>query len=71
MIEKRTTSIQEIWKQLSDKWQGDDATAFYREYVIKISEIIDSFDKECSEFNEKASECMDQLNIIEQTLSNQ
>ena len=68
---KKSANIQEMWEQLSNKWQGDDATAFYREYVIKISEMIESFNKECSELNEKASECMVQLNIIEQTLSNQ
>lgn len=71
-VQKRTSSaIQEIWRQLNTQWHGDDADAFYREYIVKLCEIVDSFDDACSELSRLSEECMKELNSVKQALDNQ
>lgn len=66
-----SSNVQEVWEKLNTRWKGEDATAFHREYIVKISEIVDNFDDACSELSKVSSECIKELNSIEQTLMNQ
>jgi len=66
-----SSEVQEVWEKLNTRWKGEDATAFYREYIVKISEIVDIFDDSCSELSNVSSECIKELNLIEQALMNQ
>lgn len=66
-----SSDVQDVWEKLNARWSGEDATAFHKEYIVKISEIVDSFDDACSELSKVSAECMKELDLIEQTLSNQ
>ena len=73
MSEKSRISadLQDVWVKLNARWRGEDADAFHREYIVKISEIVDTFDDACSELRRLSAECMKELNSIEQTLMDQ
>ena len=67
--DKISSEVQDAWEKLNARWKGEDATAFHREYVVKISEIVDSFENACSELSKISSECLNNLNSIEQTIA--
>ena len=70
--QKRISSeIQDVWVKLNTRWSGEDAEAFHRQYIVKITEIADSFDDACSELSRLSTECIKELNLVEQTLMNQ
>lgn len=62
--------VQNSWAKLNARWQGEDANAFHREYIVKISEVIDSFDSACLELESIASELQKELQAIEQRTAN-
>ena len=70
MSEKNRISadVQYVWMKLNTRWSGEDADAFHREYVVKISEIADSFEDACSKLSRLSAECIKELKSIEQTL---
>ncbi len=65
---KMSSEVQEAWEKLNARWKGEDATAFHREYIVKISEIADSFEDACFELSRLSAECIKELNSIEQKL---
>jgi hypothetical protein len=73
MSNKRRISVdaQNVWAKVNTRWRGEDAESFYREYIVRISEIVDSFDDACLELSRLSAECMKELNTIEQTLMDQ
>lgn len=62
--------IQEIWSKLNSKWQGDTATAFHREYILRLSEVSDSFEDACTELGSLSENLSKELQMIEQSLAN-
>jgi hypothetical protein len=66
-----SADVQDVWVKLNARWRGEDADAFHREYIVKISEIVDSFDDACFELSSLSAECMKELNTLEQTLMDQ
>lgn len=62
--------IQEIWSKLNSKWQGDAATAFHREYILRLSEVSDSFEDACTELGSLSENLSKELQMIEQSLAN-
>ena len=67
--DKISSEVQDAWEKLNARWKGEDAAAFHREYIVKISEIVDSFENACFELSKISSECLNNLNSIEQTIA--
>lgn len=65
-----TTNIQELWIKLSARWKGEDANAFHRQYIVKISEAAESIEDACAELGDVSSELSKELQLIEQSLVN-
>lgn len=65
-----STEVQNAWSKLNARWQGEDANAFHREYIVKISEVTDSFDSACLELESISSELQKELQAIEQRTAN-
>ena len=62
--------VQEVWSKLNAKWKGEDATAFHRQYIVKISETAESFEDACAELGNVSSELSKELQMIEHSLAN-
>lgn len=61
--------MQEAWMKLNSKWQGEAAEAFRREYIVKASDILYSFEAAYSELSSISSELESELQGIENTLA--
>lgn len=62
--------VQEVWSKLNAKWKGEDANAFHRQYIVKISETAESFEDACAELGNVSSELSKELQMIEHSLAN-
>ncbi len=63
--------IQYAWAKLNARWQGEDADAFHREYIAKLSELAASFACACQQLESASSELQEVLTSIEQRITNQ
>ena len=68
---RNSSKVQDAWAKLKTRWRGEDADAFHREYIVRIAEIVDSFDDACSELSRLSAECIKELNSVEQTVIDQ
>ncbi len=68
---RNSSDVQDAWAKLNTRWRGEDADAFHREYIVKMVEIVDSFDDACSELSRLSAECIKELTSLEQTLIDQ
>ena len=64
------SDVQEAWSKLNAKWKGEDANAFHRQYIVKISETAETFEDSCAELDNLSSELLKELRMIEQGLAN-
>ena len=62
--------VQDVWSKLNSRWQGEDANAFHRQYIVKITETAESFEDACADLGSISSELSKELQMIEQSLSN-
>lgn len=71
MISKRALSsgVIEVWTKLNNRWNGEAADVFYREYIVRISEITESFENSCGGLDQITSEMSNELDMLEQSLS--
>lgn len=65
-----TAEVQDVWSKLESRWKGEDATAFHREYIVKIAETAEMFEKACTELNDISSNLAKELQMIENSLAN-
>ena len=63
------SNVEEVWGKLSGRWTGEDANAFHREHIARISEIAGDFDNACSDLSNLSSQCIKELQAIEQSLN--
>lgn len=62
--------VQDAWIKLNSRWKGEDANAFYRQYILKITETAESFEDACADLVDISSELSKELQMIEQSLAN-
>lgn len=62
--------VQDVWSKLNNRWKGEDANAFHRQYIVKITETAESFEDACAELGSISSELSKELQMIEQSLVN-
>lgn len=62
--------VQDVWSKLNARWKGEDANAFYRQYIVKINETAESFEDACADLGSISSELSKELQMIEQSLAN-
>lgn len=65
------SEVNEVWAKLSGRWQGTDAGSFYQIYVTKITETAEYFEKACSDLNDVSAKMSEELQMLEQSLTNQ
>ena len=65
---KISGNVQEVWSKLGSRWQGEDAKAFHREYILKITETVESVEVACDELGNLSAELSKELQKIEQSL---
>ena len=65
---KISGNVQEVWSKLDSRWQGEDAKAFHREYILKITETVESFEVACDELGNLSAELSKELQKIEESL---
>ena len=65
-----TSSLNEIWGKLHARWSGEGANAFYQQYILKMTETIESFETACSDLNVGAADLSKKLQLIEQAIEN-
>lgn len=66
-----SVSIQDVWAKLNTKWTGEDANAFYREYLLKLTEIADSFEDACIGLKAQSLALLKELQDIERSIAEQ
>ena len=66
MSSKRAIAVevQDVWSKLNNRWKGEDANAFYRQYIVKIAETAESFEDACAELSNISSELSKELQMI-------
>lgn len=62
--------VQDVWSRLNNRWKGQDANAFHRQYIVEIAETAKSFEDACAELGNISSELSKELQMIEQSLEN-
>ena len=62
------SSLNEIWGKLNIRWTGEDANAFYQQYIVKMIEIVEDFEEPCSDFNIEADDLAQRLDLIERNI---
>lgn len=63
-----SSELADAWTALNSRWQGEDAAAFYRMYVLQMRESADRFESACTSLDAAAEELMKELTLIEQTI---
>lgn len=66
---KITSDVQNAWAKLHAHWQGAAAETFYGKYVVKLTEISEAYEAQCSQLASSASELMNELEAIERNIS--
>lgn len=61
--------IQEAWTKLNAKWHGEPAEAFYREYILRLSEISESFEDSCASISDLSAKFSKELQALERSLA--
>lgn len=64
------TEVQHVWSKLESRWKGEDAAAFHREYIVKINETAEMFEKACADLGDISSNLSKELQMIENGLTN-
>lgn len=64
------SSFNEIWEKLLARWSGEGPNAFYQQYVLKMAETIEDFEKACSGLSVGAAELSKKLQLIERDIDN-
>ena len=59
------TNLNEVWGKLSIRWTGEDSTAFYQQYIAKMDEVVEDFEKACSDLSVGAADLAKKLELIE------
>ena len=62
-------NVTDVWIKLNTKWQGEHAEAFYNDYIVRIRETVEEYDKACAEVRTIAVEFNNALEALEQSLS--
>ena len=62
------SSLNEIWGKLNIRWTGEDANAFYQQYIVKMIEIVEDFEETCSDFNIEADDLAQRLDLVERNI---
>ena len=62
-------NVTDVWIKLNAKWQGEHADAFYNDYIVRISETVEEYDKACAEVRLLSAEFNNALEALEQSLS--
>lgn len=55
-------NLQDIWNELNSQWKSEGTEAFYRYYILKMSECIGEFDNECDKLSSLIIEFLAQIN---------
>lgn len=63
------SGIQDAWGKLSTRWQGEAASAFNGDYIVRLTEIGGNFDSACLDLSELSAECKKELDSFEQALA--
>lgn len=63
------SSLNEVWGKLSARWTGEDSNAFYQQYIIKMTEIIEDFEGACSDLSVVATNLLKELELIEHDIT--
>jgi|GEM_PF-4198375 len=58
-------NVRDAWVKVNAKWKGEDADAFYGEYVTRITEIVDSFENVCQDLESSSNELLSELKTVE------
>lgn len=62
--------LQESWAKLNTKWQGDAANAFHRQYIMRLTEVSDTFEDACADLENTSEKLLKELQALEQSLAN-
>lgn len=62
--------ISSMWEKLNYKWNGEDADAYYKEYVMSIIDAANMISDTCKEINMLSSEFYRELQSFEQLYLN-
>jgi len=68
--ESVSDSVRNAWAKLNTKWQDEGAEIYYGDYVIRMVEVADKFNKACSKLEDVSAELQRELKIVEQKLNN-
>lgn len=63
-----SSTFNEVWGKLNARWKDEASEAFYQQYVLKMSETIEEFERACSDLNVGAAALSKKLQAIEQNI---
>lgn len=63
------SGLEEIWGRLNERWTGEDAKAFHRQYIAKMSEAAENFEEACSGLSAGAADLAKKLALIERDIT--
>lgn len=71
MAEKNVISeeLTQEWARLSTHWKGDDASAFYRKYILRMQDTARQFETASTSLNETTQALAQELALIERSLN--
>lgn len=61
--------VKNVWARLNSRWQGEDADAFYNQYIVALDETAELFEADCSKLTYLSDEFEKELQLIEQSLT--
>lgn len=64
-----STSLNEIWAKLSLRWKDEDSRAFYQQYIVKMAEVVETFEDTCSDLSVGATDLAKKLELIEHDIT--
>lgn len=63
------SNLNEVWGKLSARWTSEDSNAFYQQYIIKMTEVIEDFEEACSDLSIVATDLLKELELIEHDIT--
>jgi len=63
-------NLNEVWGKLSGRWDETTAKAFHRQYISKMTEVVEGFEKDCFELSVEAADLLKKLQLMEHDIDN-